>query len=155
LNATTIGELNMPKIHLLKTRGGNECGRQGASDPDINCVTCPDCLQAHENLEPVEAIVPAGTRVDIRAHNSARTGHGPSIERHHREHYMPRTYVVRYDADSELAYAGRYLARPGLNYLSPEAIGDTPHGFKTRRNAERAAIAHGMSCYAIKAQKDE
>jgi hypothetical protein len=36
------------KIHLLKTRGGTECGEPGAAHADINRVTCKKCLRLHE-----------------------------------------------------------------------------------------------------------
>jgi hypothetical protein len=35
------------KVHLLKTRGGTECGEHGESSADINWVTCPKCLRGH------------------------------------------------------------------------------------------------------------
>lgn len=44
-----------PTVHLLTTREGNECGTDGPSDPDINAVTCPACLSAHEALTSEDA----------------------------------------------------------------------------------------------------
>jgi hypothetical protein len=43
--------LSRPKVHLLKTRGGTECGEPGKSSADINWVTCEKCLRSHEALE--------------------------------------------------------------------------------------------------------
>jgi hypothetical protein len=37
-------------VHLLKTRGGTECGGRGYTDPDIRNVTCPSCLTRHAML---------------------------------------------------------------------------------------------------------
>lgn len=45
------------KVHLLKTRGDNQCGRSGPANADINGVTCDDCYDQHE------AIIEAGEEV--------------------------------------------------------------------------------------------
>ena len=37
-------------VHLLRTRGGNECGAEGAHSADINLVTCPDCIALHDSV---------------------------------------------------------------------------------------------------------
>lgn len=36
-----------PVTHLLKPRGGNQCGKAGASTAEINNVTCDDCISQH------------------------------------------------------------------------------------------------------------
>lgn len=36
------------KIHLLKPRGGTECGEPGRAEADINWVTCEKCLRSHD-----------------------------------------------------------------------------------------------------------
>lgn len=58
-------------------------------------------------------------------------------------------YYIQYDTDT---YHGQTLAMPGLSHLNPDAIGPKPHLFDTQREAEQAAIAHGMSCYSIRSQ---
>jgi hypothetical protein len=40
----------MHTIHLLKPRGGNQCGASGPSDADINGVTCTMCIAQHNGV---------------------------------------------------------------------------------------------------------
>jgi hypothetical protein len=39
-----------PVVHLLKPRGGIECGTRGNWSVEINDVTCVDCIERHEML---------------------------------------------------------------------------------------------------------
>lgn len=57
----------MSIVHLLKTRGGAECGEVGPSadthppsDADINFVTCEECLRSHDERQP-----PRGSWADV------------------------------------------------------------------------------------------
>lgn len=48
-DALCVAIENAP-IHLLKTRGGSQCGEVGATDADITCVTCDECLKQHDAI---------------------------------------------------------------------------------------------------------
>jgi hypothetical protein len=57
----------MSIVHLLKTRGGVECGEVGPSvdthppsNADINFVTCEECLRSHDERQP-----PRGSWADV------------------------------------------------------------------------------------------